>query len=175
MLCDVCQDAFVELSQVGEDESLRSNSSSGEPLTRVFSSPFYKASHHSLPRLKHSASNGCQLCYLLWTAAPLEVHEFLEEYLQNERLAHWLPGYLTINRAIFDQDQKSRKLMMEYKYQTIVVGHDGYVPPFKKHFRLLSYTGTLLSCLEMSRTADMHRAGTQCTVFERGFKYLVRG
>lgn len=137
MLCEVCQDAFVELSQLPEDRQVKS--SSDEPLTRVFSSPFYKATHHNLPRLKHSASNGCQLCYLLWTAAPLEIHQFLDEYLENERPAHWLPGYLTLNRAIFEPDQKSKKLVMEYKYQTIVVGHDDYVQPLKKHFRLLPY------------------------------------
>ncbi|KAK5047354.1 hypothetical protein LTR84_006877 [Exophiala bonariae] len=143
MLCEVCQDAFVELSQVGEDPISRTTS--GESLTRVFSSPFYKATHHSLPRLKQSASTGCQLCYLLWTAAPLEIHQFLDEYLQNERPAHWLPGYLTLNRAIFDQDHKARKLMMEYKYQTIVVDNDDYVQPFKKHFRLLPCTETVLN------------------------------
>ncbi|KEF58826.1 uncharacterized protein A1O9_03669 [Exophiala aquamarina CBS 119918] len=136
MLCNVCQDAFVELNQLGEDSN--TNPTSGEPLTRIFSSPFYKASHHSLPRLKYSALNGCQLCHLLWMAAPLEIHRFLDEYLQNGLPAHWLPCYLTLNRAIFKDDLKPRRLMMEYKYQTVVVNHEDYVQPFKKHFRLLS-------------------------------------
>jgi len=140
MLCDACQDAFVEQSQAGEDST--TSPISGEPLTRVFSSPFYKATHHSLPRLKHSALNGCQLCHLLWRTAPSEIHKFLDEYLQNELPAHWLPCYLTLNRAIFKDGQKPRRLMMEYKYQTIVVNHDDYVQPLKKHFRLLSCEGT---------------------------------
>jgi hypothetical protein len=138
MLCDFCLKAFRESSENDYDPVLFS-----QPRPTVTSpSPFYKASHHSLPGLKQSASDGCQLCMLLWSAAPSKVHHVMDKILRDSQHAHWLPCYITADRAIFDARQSSRKILIEYKYELILTEPKNYVQPFKRHFRLLWSEGT---------------------------------
>jgi hypothetical protein len=141
MLCDFCEEAFRENSE--DDDELVNHLLFSQPRRTVTSSsPFYKASHHSLPKLKQSASDGCQLCILLWSAAPSKVHDIMDEILRNSHQAHWLPCYITADQAIFEARQSSRRLLIEYKYQMVSTEPKDYVQPFKRHFRLLSSEGT---------------------------------
>jgi hypothetical protein len=138
MLCDLCEKAFQESSESDSSPALFS-----QPRPTVTSpSPFYKVSHHSLPRLKQSASDGCQLCTLLWLAAPSQVHDVMDKILRNGQHPRWLPCYITADRAIFDARQSSRRILIEYKYELIVTEPKDYVQPFKRHFRLLWSEGT---------------------------------
>lgn len=146
MLCGVCENAFRENSEIVDETVNHLLFSPPKPAGhRAPCSPFYKASHHSLPQLKQSASNGCHLCILLWVAAPSEVHNLFNEILRNDCNAQWLPCYITVDRAIFGARQSPRRLLIEYKYQVILVDPEHYVQPFKRHFRLLWGEGTLFS------------------------------
>jgi hypothetical protein len=137
MLCDLCEKAFRESA---ENDSLPALFSQRRPA--VTPSPFYKVSHHSLPQLKQSASDGCQLCTLLWLAAPSQVHDVMDKLLHGGQSPRWLPCYITSDRAIFDAPQSSRKILIEYKYELVVTEPKDYVQPFKRHFRLLWSEGT---------------------------------
>jgi hypothetical protein len=138
MLCGLCQRTFQERSEV-DDEAALFNQARPTPTPP---SPFYKVSHHSLPRLKQSASGECQLCTLLWSAAPLQVHHIVDKILRDGQRAEWLPCGITVDRAIFDARQSSRRMLIEYKYELIITEPKDFVQPFKRHFRLLWDEGT---------------------------------
>ncbi|KIX95821.1 uncharacterized protein Z520_08529 [Fonsecaea multimorphosa CBS 102226] len=74
---------------------------------------------------------------LLWAAAPPRVHAFWTEILRDDRPAHWLPCFFTINKAIFSPHRCSRKLLVEYKYQLGLTNPHEHAKPIKRHFRLL--------------------------------------
>jgi len=135
MLCNVCENAFREDSEV-VDESVNHLLPFSLPRPRyqtaTHSSPFFKATHHCLPRLIQSASDGCRLCTFLWEAARL-----WDEALQNDRPAHWLPCYIIVDRAVFSTPQCAKKLLVEFKYQLGITDPNNYVQPIKRHFRLL--------------------------------------
>ncbi|OAP59106.1 hypothetical protein AYL99_06404 [Fonsecaea erecta] len=131
LLCSACANVFCEQEEEDDDDK--------GPAPE---SPFYKANHHSLPRLKKSASDGCPLCMLLWAAAPPKVHAFWDEILRDDRPAHWLPCFFTVNRAIFATathpcDTKKPKLLVEYKYQLGLTNPHEHLKPIRRHFRLL--------------------------------------
>ncbi|OQV11377.1 hypothetical protein CLAIMM_15219, partial [Cladophialophora immunda] len=153
MLCSACANAFREQDDNNNNTDhpvglvhrhLAPAAQSRRDILRSASptppeSPFYKANHHSLPRLKKSAWDGCHLCMLLWAAAPPQVHAFWNEILRDDRPAHWLPCFFTINRAVFSPPQRqcSRKLLVEYKYQIGLTNPHEHPKPIKRHFRLL--------------------------------------
>src|ERR1700761_4019779 len=151
MLCSACAKAFQEHDDAVDKLGIyRVPSGPGQELCSpppIPSSPFYRAIHHSLPRLKQSASDGCRLCILLWAAAPPKVHAFWDEILRDDRPAHWLPSFITIDRAIFSLRQCSRKLLVEYKYQVGLTDPHDHVKPLKRHFRLLWSEGICLSAV----------------------------
>jgi hypothetical protein len=149
MLCSICKKAFREDSESNQPE---------QATQTAFLSPFYRASHHRLPYLKQSADDGCPLCFFLWSAAPSEVHDLLDDILSNEDLSQWLPCYFTIDRAIFRRRQRPRRPLIEYKYQTILTDPRDYVQPLKRHFRLLWSEG-IISHLLLS---DMLLFGISC-------------
>ena len=142
MLCGVCENAFREDSENDESVNHLLFSPSKPAAHTASCSPFYKASHHTLPQLKQSASDGCHLCYLLLAAAPSRVHNLYNELLGNDCHAQWLPCYITVDRAIFSKRQSPRRLLVEYKYQMVLVDPENYVQPLKRHFRLLWSEGT---------------------------------
>jgi hypothetical protein len=147
MLCDLCERAFQERSEADNEPALSNQPRS----TRTPPSPFYKVSHHSLPRLRQSASGECQLCTLLWSAAPLQVHDVVDKILRDRQGAQWLPCGITADRAIFDARQSSRRMLIEYKYELIITEPRDYVQPFKRHFRLIWDEGTSPArCLAIS-------------------------
>ncbi|OAL32870.1 hypothetical protein AYO20_07661 [Fonsecaea nubica] len=103
-------------------------------------SPFYKATHHNLPRLKKSALDGCHLCVLLWAAAPPKVHAFWDEILRDDRPAHWMPCFFTVDRAVFSPPAprpSSKRILVEYKYFLGLTRPDEHAKPVRRHFRLL--------------------------------------
>jgi len=147
MFCGVCENAFREDSENDESVNHLLFSPSKPAAHTASCSPFYKASHHTLPQLKQSASDGCHLCILLWAAAPSKVHNLCNELLGNDCHAQWLPCYITVDRAIFSKRQSPRRLLVEYKYQMVLVDPENYVQPLKRHFRLLWSEGTFFSLI----------------------------
>jgi hypothetical protein len=149
MLCTVCLKAFREDSETptsatsSTDLSLsptisrRDTSSSSSPTA---ASPFFKATHHTLFQLRDSAKEGCRLCTLLWNKAPGSARDLVDEVQQNSRREVWLPCHFTVDRAIF-RGEESRKILFEYKYETVDVPPADYVLPPKQHLRLLRSEG----------------------------------
>lgn len=74
---------------------------------------------------------------LLWSTAPLQVHDIVDKILRDGQRAEWLSCGITADRAIFDARQSSRRIMIEYKYELTITEPKDYVQPFKRHFRLL--------------------------------------
>jgi hypothetical protein len=151
MLCDACTRAFHEDDEDAREDAdtssyflvpVRSRQSLGRAPSPVPSSPLYKATHHSLPKLIKSSADGCHLCILLWAAAPSEVRASWNRILQEDRPAYWFPCFITVDRAIFSPGLAStRKLLLEYKYQVGLEDPTKQVTPLKRHFRLFESQG----------------------------------
>lgn len=157
-VCSLCEDAFRETSENVNESINHLLFSPPKPAPHPAPcSPFYKASHHSLPQLKQSASDGCHLCTLLWAAAPSKVHSLYDEILRTDSHAQWLPCYITVDRAIFKTHQNPKRLLVEYKYQMALVDPKNYMQPLKRHFRLLWNEGILFSLVfEQCATLNFH-------------------
>jgi hypothetical protein len=134
------RERFREASQ---EATLSANSLllSQQRRTVIGNAPFHKASHRALPDLEQSASSGCPLCFLLWAAAPSEVRDLCDDIRRNHPDAQWLPCHLTVDSAIFHGSRSARRLLLEYKYQSILVDPRVYVLPLKRYFGLLENKG----------------------------------
>lgn len=141
MLCQTCLRAFREDSQ---DIDASDDASPVEGYRQsAIPSPFVRATHHTLPQLKQSAEEGCQLCAFLWEAAPLDARLQFDELLGLGSFIEWLQCYFTIDRSIFTIAPGG--CLVEYKYLTIEQPAKSYVVPFKKQLRLEPYRGQFAS------------------------------
>ena len=146
MLCGVCENAFREDCENIDEAVNHLLLSPPKPAAHTAPcSPFYKASHHTLPQLKQYASDGCHLCILLWTAALSKVHNVCNDTLRTACDVHGYPVTSRSIEPIFGARQSPRRLLVKYKYQMILVDVKNYVQPLKRHFRLLWSEGTLFS------------------------------
>ena len=149
MLCEACNHAFREHR---EDVQPVPQTILARKAPR---SPFYKASHHSLPSLKQCASDGCRLCTLFWEAAPLEVRELCNQILASASYSRWLPCHITVDRAIFGSRKGPGRYLVEYKYNMTEKHPRDYVQPVKQHFRLLPSEGTCTLLFFKSQLSEL--------------------